>query len=166
MAKDKDNINEIQSFLVVAHAMLNFAKDIRDERGDYVFEYKNDKFVFNTRYISNGHIIGQEAISEMQNGEWVRVWSMIFQGKFTAGVTTSRDEVLSFLRMALQLNKFDKNILPVRGPTEFKVSSWTYTNKCPSKELSDFKGSEVIKYDNAEVFILDYSGTFVNEKKI
>jgi hypothetical protein len=138
MEKNTEKTKEIRDFLIQAHTTRNLASNetiILDNYGRYFFSFENKRFIFIDQYVSNGHIIGQELVSEKQGEIWIPVWTMIYQGTFQSD---NRDDVFSFLRTALQLIKFDPQSLPVRGPKEITVSSWCYKNICSSKILSDF----------------------------
>jgi hypothetical protein len=159
--KMENKSGKIKDFLIQAHTFRNLRLNeniIPDEYGMCNFKFEKDGLVFSDRFIINGHIIGQEVVSENRETGWFPVWAMIYNGTF---VTDKRDQVFNFLRVALQLINFDTHALPVRGPKEMIVSNWRYQNTCSSKSLSKFEGKEVITFDNKEMYTSSYSGLFI-----
>jgi hypothetical protein len=158
----ENKTEKIRDFLIQAHASRNTTPSERiniNEYGVRTFKFEKDGFVFLDHHVSNGHIFGQEIVSEKRGELWVPVWTMIFQGTL---VPEKKNEVFRFLQAVLQLVNFDTQSLPIRGPKEMIVSSWRYQNTCASKVLADFTGKEIITFDNKEMYTSTYSGKFMN----
>jgi hypothetical protein len=119
---------------------------------DYNFE-KND-LIYHDTYFGSRDFIGEEVV--YKNNE--PIWGMNYYG-YILLEETDKQELYSFLREALMQDYSD--ILPVRGPKNYKKDNWEYTNIVEG-ELNRFAGTEEIYSAGTRLYRAYYHGGFIN----
>ena len=150
----KMDTKELADFLNEANKSTYANKDApkapssRPKSDDYHFEKGN--LVYHDTYFGTRDFIGEEVV--YKDGE--PVWAMNYYG-FILKPEASTKEVYSILRPALMQEYSD--ILPVRGPKEYKEGESIYRNSVEGS-LERFSGNEEIILKGDKVYNCWYHG--------
>ena len=150
----KINPKELADFLNEANKSAYANKDApkapstRQKSEDYHFE-KNG-LIYHDTYFGARDFIGEEVV--YKDGE--PVWAMNYYG-FILKPKASTKEVYSILRSAL-IQEYN-DILPVRGPREYKEGESMYRNYSEGS-LERFTGTEEIGLNGEKVYTCWYHG--------
>lgn len=150
----KIDLKELADFLEEANKNTYANKDApkavstRPGSDDYHFE-KGD-LIYHDTYFGARDFIGEEVV--YKDGE--PVWAMNYYG-FILKPEASTKEVYGILRPAL-MQKYD-DILPVRGPKEYKEGESIYRNSAEGN-LERFSGTEEIILRDEKVYNCWYHG--------
>lgn len=150
----KIDTKELTSFLNEANKSTYANKDApkaastRPKSDDYHFEKGN--LIYHDTYFGARDFIGEEVV--YKDGE--PVWAMNYYG-FILKLEASTKEVYSILRPAL-MQEYD-DILPVRGPKEYKEGESIYRNSVEGN-LERFSGTEEIILKDEKVYNCWYHG--------
>lgn len=145
---------ELESFLneanksTYANKNAPKASSTRLKSEDYHFE--KDNLVYHDTYLGARDFIGEEVV--YKDGE--PVWGTNYYGHILKP-EASTEEVYDFLRLALMQEYND--ILPVRGPKEYKEGESVYRNSVDGN-LERFSGSEEILLKGEKVYNCWYHG--------
>lgn len=115
---------------------------------DYHFE--KDGLIYHDTYFGARDFIGEEVVYK----DGIPVWAMNYYGFIIKPEATTK-EVYSILRPAL-MQTYD-DILPVRGPREYKEGESIYRNSVEGS-LDRFSGSEEIILKGEKVYNCWYHG--------
>jgi len=116
----------------------------------------DDKWLFHDNFFGGEPYGGREVI--FKDGQ--AIWMMVYYGEIV-DKNLNKDKVYAFLQKSLAEADDD---LPVRGPMkkEEKIDGqeWIYENSW-QEDLERFKGREVRRIDNKEIYNTDYVGGLV-----
>lgn len=124
------------------------AEPSRLKSEDYHFEKGN--LIYHDTYCGARDFIGEEVVYKDDEP----VWAMNYYG-FILKPEASTKEVYSILRPAL-MQEYD-DILPVRGPREYKEGQSIYRNSVEGS-LERFSGTEEIELNGEKVYTCWYHG--------
>lgn len=150
----KINPKELADFLNEANKSAYANKDTpkttstREKSEDYHFE--KGGLIYHDTYFGARDFIGEEVV--YKDGE--PVWAMNYYG-FILKPKASTKEVYSILRSAL-IQEYN-DILPVRGPREYKEGESMYRNYSEGS-LERFTGTEEIGLNGEKVYTCWYHG--------
>src|SRR3990167_1993362 len=150
----KIDLKQLAEFLNEANKNTYANKDAakvsatRLKSEDYHFE--KDGLIYHDTYFGARDFIGEEVV--YKDGE--PVWAMNYYG-FILKPEASTKEVYSILRPALMQEYSD--ILPVRGPKEYKEGESIYRNSVEGS-LERFSGNEEIILKGDKVYNCWYHG--------
>ena len=154
---DKITTKQLADFLNEANKSTYANKDApkalssRLKSEDYHFE--KDGLIYHDTYFGSRDFIGEEVVYK-DSGP---VWGMNYYG-YILSETTNEKELYGFLREALIQEYSD--IIPVRGPKNFKNGDWEYNNSAEG-ELNRFTGTEEIYRAGVLVYKCNYHGGFI-----
>ena len=117
--------------------------------------FKQGKFEYRDRYFGSISFIGQEVVFYDKK----IIWGTNYYGRVVSETIFS-DQIYRFLKKALK--KITEN-KPFRGPDNFQLENFKYTNKVKGK-IDNFKGNEIIFYKKEIVYKLNYHGGLVKIK--
>ncbi|MFA5838433.1 MAG: DUF5680 domain-containing protein [Candidatus Paceibacterota bacterium] len=153
------NLDKLTNFLKTAkkntYAFETAKKVISQRLGSKDYEYKEGEFVYHDTYFGSRDFIGEEIVYESEKP----IWGMNYNG-FILDENENIDEkeVYSFLRKALIQDYND--IIPVRGPKNFKIENYEYKNNI-SGTLGKFGGREEILKDENVIYYAIFHGGFI-----
>ena len=151
------SIKELGDFLENANKSTYANKDAlkvsasRLKSSDYHFEKGN--LIYHDTYFGARDFIGSEVVYKDE----LPVWGMNYYG-YILSPKIKEKELYGFLRQALMEEYMD--VIPVRGPKEYKNGEWRYTNQA-NGGLNRFTGVEEICFKNELVYKADYHGGFI-----
>lgn len=120
-------------------------------------EYKEGDLIYRDSYFGNRSFIGEEIVYEND----IPVWGLNYYGKITDKNFGSKAKIYRFLKKALMQDYED--ILPLRGPSEFKEGDFQYTNEVLG-DLNCFEGKEKIFNKDEEVYSAVYHGGSIERR--
>ena len=88
------------------------------------------------------------------------VWIMVMYGAVDSSVH-GFEEVYAFLQKALRNQPED---LPLRGPKLLQEGEFVYKNKAEDN-LENFIGEEIILKDDEQIYKMNYSGGWVDQRR-
>jgi len=157
------DLKGLAKFLVKAkkQTYAGEGKEITPERpGFKELEYSEDNYNYRDSYTGFFSAPGQEVVRF--NG--IPIWSMSYSGGMKSEYhkdTSFAEKIFGFLKKVLLRVTED---IPFRGPKNFKEGDFEYVNKVEG-DVSNFRGHEVIFFKGREVFIQDYIGGLIVNKK-
>lgn len=124
---------------------------------DYHYEgiIENKKVSYHDAFFGGTKFIGEEVVY-VENKP---IWAMNYNG-YPLVENLSEEIMDNILRPALTEVGVDKNVLPVRGPSKFKVSEYTYTFE-NTGTIENFTGLERIYKNDVLVYELHCSGGII-----
>ena len=144
---------ELIDFIVKAkkctYASGNKAVKLEDEFEEFVYEEGDYKYRDRYHARDPNPFGGEEVI--WQNGK--AVWMMNYYGFMLSNKVNSK-KVYEFLRKAMSLVDKER---PFRGPSSFKEGDFEYVDE-NGGDVSRFKGTEKIFFQEKEVYRLEYHG--------
>lgn len=151
--------NELHSFLIEAkkqtYANENVKKIASSRKGSFDYEYSNDKMIYHDTYFGGIKFMGEEVV---YSSDETPIWGMNYYG-ITLNENLSEEAIDSALRPAL-MQVGEEDILPVRGPKEYKNNGYTYTFEV-NGDLDYFEGVETISKDEEKIYILKCHGGII-----
>lgn len=124
---------------------------------DYHYEEVVDKqsMCYHDTYFGGERFIGEEVVY-VENKP---IWAMNYNG-YPLVKNLSEEIIDNILRPALTEVGVDKNVLPIRGPSKYKISEYTYTFE-NTGTIENFTGLERIYKNDALVYELHCSGGII-----
>ena len=159
----KEKVNEeFSKFLIEAkkqtYANENIKKGQSSRVGSHDYEYKNENMIYHDTYFGGTNFMGEEVVYESNNN--TPIWGMNYYG-VTLDETLSEEAIDKALRPAL-MKVGDDDILPVRGPKEYKKKEYKYTFHVTGN-IEYFEGEEIIYKKDKKIYILKcYGGRIKN----
>lgn len=111
--------------------------------------FSKDEFKYRDRYFGSNPFIGEEIVWRENKA----IWGMNYYGSVLSHTVPAKD-VYQFLKKAMQKVSEER---PFRGPDNFKDGSFEYSDKSEGN-VNFFRGVEVIKYKEKEIYKLYYHG--------
>ena len=144
---------ELTKFLALAKTNTYATTEEDDENilddGCKELKFSKGNFRYRDRYFGSDPFIGEEIIWKDDK----IIWGMNYYGTTTSDIVPVK-EIYGFLKTALQKITQEK---PFRGPENFKNNDFEYLNSSKG-DINLFKGEEIIKYKEKEVYKLHYHG--------
>ena len=122
--------------------------------GSKQLEFEEGPFTYRDIYFGMCYFIGQETAYHND----VPVWSMCYGGGVPQSY--SEEEARNIYRILQQSLRLVSHEYPYRGPKEFIIDSYVYTDN-HAGSLESFQGIERITKNSIEVYRLDYFGGFI-----
>jgi hypothetical protein len=129
---------------------------VKEKDGSTTISFKSGDFRMHDNYFGGEPYGGREVIFYKEKP----VWMMAYYGLVIPSIKNS-EEVYEFLKKALR--KQPKN-LPLRGPKLLKYKEFVYQNKVEGM-LEYFLGQERILKNNKLIYLANYSGGLVDQRK-
>lgn len=152
-------MNKLSDFLIeakkqtYANDKIEKASSTRLNSKDY--EYKKGNMVYHDTYFGGTKFIGEEIVY-IDNETY---WGMNYYG-VTVDKTYGEEAMDNALRPALMMVGVDKNVIPVRGPSEYINKGYRYTFNVQG-DIEYFDGIETIYKDNVKIYELRCSGGLI-----
>ena len=119
------------------------------------YEYKKDNMLYHDTYFGGTNFIGEEVVY-IDNKIY---WAMNYYG-VTLDENLGEEAMDNALRPALMQVGVSENIIPVRGPREYKNGDFKYTFEV-SGDLTNFSGIETIYKNDKKVYELKCNGGLI-----
>jgi len=151
------DITKLTSFLNEANKHTYASKDaakaasLRPSSQDYHYEKGN--LAYHDTYFGARDFIGEEVVYKDE----IPVWALNYYG-FVLTSDVSEKDVYAVLRRAL-MQEYD-DIIPVRGPRDYRDGEYAYTNTAEG-DLGRFFGTEEIYQKGDAVYRCLYHGGFI-----
>ncbi len=123
--------------------------------GSKDYEYKKDNMLYHDTYFGGTNFIGEEVVY-IDNKI---CWAMNYYG-VTLDENLGEEAMDNALRPALMQVGVSENIIPVRGPREYKNGDFKYTFEV-SGDLTNFSGIETIYKNDKKVYELKCNGGLI-----
>lgn len=123
--------------------------------GSKDYEYKKDNMLYHDTYFGGTNFIGEEVVY-IDNKIY---WAMNYYG-VTLDENLGEEAMDNALRPALMQVGVSENIIPVRGPREYKNGDFKYTFEV-SGDLTNFSGIETIYKNDKKVYELKCNGGLI-----
>jgi len=151
------NINKLSNFLKTAKRSTyasEKAKKVSSQRpGSKDYEFSEGPFIYHDTYFGGVNFIGEEVVYENEKP----LWAMNYNGYVTDPNVTEK-EIDKSLRAALKQEW--KDIIPVRGPKEYIVENYKYTNNVKG-DLTRFEGREEVTKDGKSIYYAVFHGGLI-----
>ena len=132
------------------------AEKIESSRlGSKDYEYKKDNMLYHDTYFGGTNFIGEEVVY-IDNKIY---WAMNYYG-VTLDENLGEEAMDNALRPALMQVGVSENIIPVRGPREYKNGDFKYTFEVCG-DLTNFSGIETIYKNDKKVYELKCNGGLI-----
>lgn len=132
------------------------AEKIESNRlGSKDYEYKKDNMLYHDTYFGGTNFIGEEVVY-IDNKIY---WAMNYYG-VTLDENLGEEAMDNALRPALMQVGVSENIIPVRGPREYKNGDFKYTFEV-SGDLTNFSGIETIYKNDKKIYELKCNGGLI-----
>ena len=149
----------IRDFLIEAKKSTyanGTAEKIESSRlGSKDYEYKKGNMLYHDTYFGGTNFIGEEVVY-IDNKIY---WAMNYYG-VTLDENLGEEAMDNALRPALMQVGVSENIIPVRGPREYKNGDFKYTFEV-SGDLTNFSGIETIYKNDKKVYELKCNGGLI-----
>lgn len=119
------------------------------------YEYKKGNMLYHDTYFGGTNFIGEEVVY-IDNKIY---WAMNYYG-VTLDENLGEEAMDNALRPALMQVGVSENIIPVRGPREYKNGDFKYTFEV-SGDLTNFSGIETIYKNDKKVYELKCNGGLI-----
>ena len=123
--------------------------------GSKDYEYKKDNMLYHDTYFGGTNFIGEEVVY-IDNKIY---WAMNYYG-VTLDENLGEEAMDNALRPALMQVGVSENIIPVRGPREYKTGDFKYTFEV-SGDLTNFSGIETIYKNDKKIYELKCNGGLI-----
>ena len=123
--------------------------------GSKDYEYKKDNMLYHDTYFGGTNFIGEEVVY-IDNKIY---WAMNYYG-VTLDENLGEEAMDNALRPALMQVGVSENIIPVRGPREYKNGDFKYTFEV-SGDLTNFSGIETIYKNDKKIYELICNGGLI-----
>lgn len=151
---------ELYNFLVEAkrqtYANENVEKVTSSRKGSHDYHYQNNDMIYHDTYFGGTKFMGEEVV--YHNNE-TPIWGMNYYG-ITLDESLSEEAMDKALRPALMLVGEDKDVIPVRGPKNYKNGEYEY-NFSVDGDLDCFEGRETIHKGKIKVYELKCHGGII-----
>lgn len=151
---------DLCDFLIEAkkqtYANENVKKVIPSRKGSHDYHYQNKGMIYHDTYFGGTNFMGEEVV--YHKGE-TPIWGMNYYG-ITLDENLSEEVVDKALRPALILVGDDKDVIPVRGPKNYKNGEYEY-NFTVNGTLDYFEGCETIHKGTTKVYELKCHGGII-----
>ncbi len=151
------NLDNLTNFLKTAkkntYASETAKKVISQRPGSKDYEYSEGEFLYHDTYFGEINFIGEEIVYEREKP----IWGMNYNGHVVDENADEKD-IYTFLRKAL-IQDYD-DIIPVRGPKNFKIENYEYKNNI-SGGLDRFEGREEILKGGKLVYYAIFHGGLI-----
>ena len=132
------------------------AEKIESNRlGSKDYEYKKGNMLYHDTYFGGTNFIGEEVVY-IDNKIY---WAMNYYG-VTLDENLGEETMDNALRPALMQVGISENIIPVRGPREYKNGDFKYTFEV-SGDLTNFSGIETIYKNDKKIYELKCNGGLI-----
>lgn len=149
----------IRDFLIEAKKSTyanGTAEKIESSRlGSKDYEYKKCNMLYHDTYFGGTNFIGEEVVY-IDNKIY---WAMNYYG-VTLDENLGEEAMDNALRPALMQVGISENIIPVRGPREYKNGDFKYAFEV-SGDLTNFSGIETIYKNDKKVYELKCNGGLI-----
>ena len=149
----------IRDFLIEAKKSTyanGTAEKIESKRlGSKDYEYKKGNMLYHDTYFGGTNFIGEEVVY-IDNKIY---WAMNYYG-VTLDENLGEEAMDNALRPALMQVGVSENIIPVRGPREYKNGDFKYTFEV-SGDLTNFSGIETIYKNDKKIYELKCNGGLI-----
>ena len=149
----------IRDFLIEAKKSTyanGTAEKIESSRlGSKDYEYKKGNMLYHDTYFGGTNFIGEEVVY-IDNKIY---WAMNYYG-VTLDENLGEEAMDNALRPALMQVGVSENIIPVRGPREYKNGDFKYTFEV-SGDLTNFSGIETIYKNDKKIYELKCNGGLI-----
>lgn len=150
---------ELYDFLIEAkkqtYANENVEKVNSSRKGSHDYHYQNERMIYHDTYFGGTNFIGEEVVY-IDNKIY---WAMNYYG-VTLDENLGEEAMDNALRPALMQVGVYENIIPVRGPREYKNGDFKYTFEV-SGDLTNFSGIETIYKNDKKVYELKCNGGLI-----
>lgn len=119
------------------------------------YEYKKGNMLYHDTYFGGTNFIGEEVVY-IDNKIY---WAMNYYG-VTLDENLGEEAMDNALRPALMQVGVSENIIPVRGPREYKNGDFKYTFEV-SGDLTNFSGIETIYKNDKKIYELKCNGGLI-----
>lgn len=119
------------------------------------YEYKKGNMLYHDTYFGGTNFIGEEVVY-IDNKIY---WAMNYYG-VTLDENLGEEAMDNALRPALMQVGVSENIIPVRGPREYKTGDFKYTFEV-SGDLTNFSGIETIYKNDKRIYELKCNGGLI-----
>lgn len=123
--------------------------------GSKDYEYKKGNMLYHDTYFGGTNFIGEEVVY-IDNKIY---WAMNYYG-VTLDENLGEEAMDNALRPALMQVGVSENIIPVRGPREYKNGDFKYTFEV-SGDLTNFSGIETIYKNDKKIYELKCNGGLI-----
>jgi hypothetical protein len=121
--------------------------------GSKDYEYTEGEFMYHDTYFGGTAFIGEEIVYE----SGVPIWGMNYYGQVLDD-TITEDDIDVSLRGALSQDPGD--MLPVRGPKEYTIGDFTYTNSVTGT-MESFEGVEEVTKEGKRIYSATFHGGII-----
>lgn len=151
------NLENLTIFLKTAkkntYASKMAKESISQRLGSKNYEYIEGEFLYHDTYFGLRDFIGEEIVYENKKP----IWGMNYNG-FVLDKNADEKDIYTFLRKALAQDYDD--IIPVRGPKNFKIDGYEYKNNILGG-LDKFEGREEILKDEKLIYYAVFHGGLI-----
>ena len=151
---------KLNRFLIDAkkqtYANENVEKVDSSRKGSHDYHYQNDEMIYHDTYFGGTKFMGEEVVYFNDD---TPIWGMNYYG-ITLDENLSEEAMDKALRPALMLVGEDKDIIPVRGPRNYKNGEYEY-NFSVNGDLDCFEGKETIHKGKTKVYELKCHGGLI-----
>lgn len=117
------------------------------------YEYADGPWIYHDTYFGGTHFIGEEIVYRDSKP----LWGMNYNG-YVVDESVSEEEIDKSLRGALKQDYVD--IIPVRGPRNYKVENYEYKNNVDGN-LARFLGREEVFKAGKLIYYAVFHGGFI-----
>lgn len=135
------------------YANENVEKASSSRKGSHDYNYQKDSMIYHDTYFGGTKFMGEEVVY-FENE--TPIWGMNYYG-ITLDESLSEEAMDKVLRPALMKVGEDKDIIPVRGPRNYKNDDYEY-NFSVNGDLDSFEGVEIISKGNVKIYELKCHG--------
>ena len=151
---------KLYAFLIEAkkqtYANENIKKANSSRKGSRDYHYENSGMAYHDTYFGGTKFMGEEVV---YLDEDTPIWGMNYYG-VTMDDSISEEAMDKALRPALMMVGEDKDIIPVRGPKNYRNENYEYSFSV-NGDLDSFEGVETIHKDNIKVYELKCHGGII-----
>lgn len=151
---------KLYEFLIEAkkqtYANANIKKATSSRKGSHDYHYQNDEMVYHDTYFGGTKFMGEEVVYYKND---TPIWGMNYYG-VTLDETLTEEAMDKALRPALMAVGEDEEVIPVRGPKNYKNGEYEY-NFSVSGDLNYFEGLETIHKSKKKVYELKCHGGII-----
>ena len=151
---------QLYEFLIEAkkqtYANANVKKVDSSREGSHDYHYQNDKMTYHDTYFGGTMFMGEEVVYYTDE---TPIWGMNYYG-ITIDETLSEEAMDKALRPALMAVGEDEDVIPVRGPKNYKNGEYEYSFLVKGN-LDCFEGTETIYKGKTKVYELKCHGGII-----
>lgn len=151
-------MENIEKFLIEAKKQTYANKNIKRIKSSRLksedYEYKKDNMIYHDTYFGSYKFIGEEIVY-IDNDIY---WAMNYYGMTYYPALT--EEVINKVLKPALMKVGEDDILPLRGPKEFKIDGYKYTFSV-NGDLDNFNGIECIYKGNKKIYELKCNGGLI-----